>query len=194
VGREIDDVLLHFWHASRGGDTARRFLYSYRIVEYVSFSYVESTIRTTIRRLLSAPNALDDIAGIGDKIINAMAETKITDPQKLDAVIKGAVTPGVLWPEIERNIGVFSSETKFDGGFTVGPIAKLGWRIDDFSISGISAFALAVRGIRNALSHGRDQRTTSVITPTPHNFQRLQPWAALMAVAAGEVFLYGDES
>jgi hypothetical protein len=190
----IDDVLLHFWHASRTGDTARRFLYSYRIIEYISFSYVEASIRSSIRRSLSAPNALDDIAAITEKVINAMTETKVTDPQKFDAVIRAAVKPEILWPEIEQNVVVFSTETRFDGGLTIPPIAKPGWRFDDFATNGISAFAQAVRSIRNALSHGRDQRTTLVITPTPHNFQRLQPWAALMAVAAGEVVLYGRDS
>lgn len=192
TAREIDDTLLRFWEASRIGDTARRFLYSYRVVEYCAFAHIESGIRATVRRLLAAPNALDDIIGVTDKVTSVIMESKISDPQKFDAVIEKAVSSDTLWKEIERNLQAFASEVLFDGGYCVKNIARVGWREDDFRINGLGAFSKAVRGIRNALSHGRDMQSTSVITPTPHNFQKLQPWAALMSAAAGEVILYHD--
>ena len=74
----------------------------------------------------------------------------------------------------------------------LAPIVKVGWSEADFAVNGIATFSTAVRNIRNALSHGRDQRTTAVIAPTTHNFERLQPWTALMSVAAGEVMVYKD--
>jgi hypothetical protein len=192
ASRVIDDSLLHFWSASRGGDPARRFLYSYRIVEYASFYYLEMGARSTIRKLLGTPNALDSLDQVAEGILGAVQDMKLSEPQKFEAVLRDTVAPALLWKEIARNIGAFSTETRFDGGFSVAPIAKLGWDEADFAVSGIAIFAAAVRNIRNALTHGRDQRTTAVITPTTHNFERLQPWASLMSVAAAEVMVFKD--
>jgi hypothetical protein len=89
-------------------------------------------------------------------------------------------------------IDFFTSPTTFDGGFVLDPLLPKNPTEDHFCHSGIPQFSRFIRDIRNALSHGRDIRTVSVIAPTHRNFSLLEPWVILMNVAAGEVILYED--
>ena len=107
------------------------------------------------------------------------------------AILKDAVDSRMLWREIARNLESFTSDIKFDGNFVVPAlVSKQGGGEADFLNRGIESFASTVREIRNALSHGKDQKTSDVILPTVRNFERLQPWVSLMCVAAGQVMLY----
>lgn len=187
TSRPIDDGLLHFWKASREGDSARRFLYLYRIIEYAAFFHVEDRIHNTVQKILTAPDVLSDIKGVSEKVIAAALESKMHDSAKILQVLKTAVEPKILWREIERNKNVFTSKTTFDGGFSIDPLVT---REEDFANKGIENFSTAIRDIRNALSHGRDQKTTEVITPTHDNFEKLKPWVYLISTAAGEVMVY----
>ena len=67
-------------------------------------------------------------------------------------------------------------------------------RISDLrnTSSALDMFQRSIREIRNALSHGWDRKQMLFIHPTRHNFERLQPWVALICAAAGEVMLYRD--
>ena len=190
TGREIDDNLLHFWLAARTGDSARRFLYYYRIIEYASFYYLQNNTRIAIRRILSAPNALDELDTLTERVISSLAESALDDYKRFEAVVRDLVSIGLLWDEIRINEATFSAEITFDGGFKLPALIKIGWKIEDFTVNGIGAFVRNIRDTRNALSHGRDQRTLSVIVPTLSNFRRLQPWVSLVAVAAGQVIAY----
>ena len=192
AGRQIDENLISFWNASRTGDPANRILYSFRIMEYAAFFYLEAGVRGTVRKLLARPNALANLEATSERILAAVQEMKLSDYQKFDALIKATVDPTALWKEIERNLEAFTGETVFDGGYVQDPIARVGWTESDFAVQGLGAFASTARNIRNALSHGRDQRTALVITPTTHNFVRLTPWASLFAIAAAEVMIYRD--
>jgi hypothetical protein len=127
-----------------------------------------------------------------DGALSSIFGSKLTDVQRLDNVVRESVAPAALWAEISTNLTAFAAETKFDGGLTISPIAKLGWHESDFAINGVASFSGAIRNIRNGLAHGRDQRTSGVITPTAHNAMRLRPWVSLIAVAAGDVMVYKD--
>lgn len=188
----LDLNMLHYWKASREGDPARRFLYSYRIIEYAAAFYLDKKIKSSIHRILSSPYALDDSIKTTEQVLTELMENNMHDTQKIDGVIKDAVTLNILWEEISRNADTFCTSISFDGGFSIEPLIKKGWNQEDFATSGIFTFSKIIRCIRNALSHGMDQKTTKVITPTTHNFQRLQPWTSLISVAAGEVMIYKD--
>ena len=58
MSQNIDDTLLNFWEASKEGDPARRFLYSYKIIEYASHLYLERGVLSSIRRLLSSAECI----------------------------------------------------------------------------------------------------------------------------------------
>ena len=143
-----------------------------------------------LRRILSAPNALDELGSLTERVLSTLSESSLDEYKRFEAVIKDLVSVGLLWDEISVNLGAFSSEILFEGGFTLPALIKVGWKTQDFAANGILAFVRNIRDTRNALSHGRDQRTQSVIVPTGTNFRRLQPWVSLIAVAAGQVIAY----
>lgn len=186
----IDDHLLHFWDASRSGDPIRRFLYCYQILEYSAFYVLEDTIKSAIRKLLIAPHARSNIERVAAGVIEAMSESKMSDPQKIESLFRQCVDYNKIWTEIHNNADFFTKTLEFDGGFVIKPIIKSGWTAADFSVHWLPAFPNALRTIRNALSHGREMRQTAVITPTTANFARLQSWVSPIAAAAKEVMIY----
>lgn len=190
MGKTLDDSLLHFWAASIEGDPVRRFLYNFQILEYAASFWIEEDIKREIRRTLAAPNATDNIALVTDQVIEALGASKMQEHQKLEHLLKAIVNPALVWREIEGDLRLFTVPTVFDVGVTIQPIVKAGWALEDFSVNWIPAYSNAIRSIRNALSHGKEQRTSGVITPTTSNFQKLQIWLSPIAVAAREVMLY----
>jgi hypothetical protein len=186
--KSLNEFLLYTWEATREGDAARRFLYAYRVIEFASFTYMESEVRSQLRKLLSTPHALDDIHAVADAVA-AVTHSKWDDFTKFANLIQNAVSPALIWTEISGNMKSFTAETKFDGGFVLSPLAAEGCRQQD-----IQMFTLArhLKDIRNALAHGRDQKTGLVIAPTTRTFQLLTPWAHVASVVAGEIILYKD--
>lgn len=193
-GKQLDDTLINFWIAAQSGDQARKYLYYYRIIEYSSFFYLEASARAAVRKILAAPNAVDDVNSITDKVVGAIGDSKLDEYQRFASLIRDTVDADVLWAEIETNLDAFNAPTTFDGGFVLVPIVGPNCQADDFRPRGLEVFTKAIRDIRNALSHGRDQKTGMVITPTIRNLNLLQPWVYLIAAAAGEVVLYRDAS
>lgn len=191
-GRLIEDNLLHFWHASRAGDPARRFLYNYQILEHTAFFLIEDEIAKTVKKLLLAPDAAHNATTIGAQIIESLAIAKMPEAQKIDNLIGRVVDPKRVWQEISVNSSIFQSEVKFDGGYVVKPLIKKDWSADDFATNWPGPFSSTLRGIRNALSHGKEYRQTKVITPTAANYERLQSWVPLVDVAAREAIVYRD--
>lgn len=187
--KELDENILAFWNASRTGDPIQRFLFSYRIIEYISFTYLDASARQEIQVAMSAPHALFDIKTTSDLVISAIQGCKLSDVQKFEAVIKDLVDPYVLWKEIECDKKAFSSNIKFDGGMAIEKIINIDWEFSDFITNGMVKFCKQIRDIRNALSHGRDQKTTMVIAPTIKNFSLLRPWGALISAAAEDVIV-----
>lgn len=189
--RALDENLIQFWIASREGDPVRRYIYNYQIIEYAATYHIEENVRRAIRRSIAAPNAQENIDKITQQIVDAMGETKLQDPQKIEALIKQVVDPALIWAEIDKNVAFFSQPTTFEGGFVLQSIARVGWSLDDFKVGWCPAFPNAIRLIRNALSHGRE-RSGAVILPTTGNFRLLQNWVPLVAAAAREVMIYRD--
>lgn len=187
--KQLDDFMLLTWAASQEGDAARRFLYAYRAIEFASFSYLESNIRSEVRRLLSVPHALDNIRDIADAVATTLQKSKWDDVAKFTAVVTDVVDSKLIWKEINRNIGAFTQETRFEGGFVLPRLLAPGCREEDLSMH---QFGRVLRDIRNALAHGKDQKSAAVIAPTTRTFEQLTPWAAVASVAAGEIILYRD--
>ncbi|MFY0613095.1 MAG: hypothetical protein JXQ99_16310 [Hyphomicrobiaceae bacterium] len=186
----IDDTLLHFWDAAQEGDSARRFIYYYRILEYASFTFLEQATRTQVRRLLASPHGLNTTNQLSDQIVAAVQASKVDEYQRFEALVRETLDPELLWVQIQRNTSVFCEETTFAGGFTIAPLISTNTELSDFCGNGITIFCSTIRKVRNALSHGRDQRTAAVISPTTANFEKLRQWLPLMSVAAGQAMLY----
>lgn len=193
-GREIDRHLLHLWQASTQGDPARRFLYSYQIIEYSAFYLLEDEISKSIIRLLSAPEVMSRPQEVALQLIEAVSESKLSDPQKIEQVLRKAVRPDTVWGQIEQNRTAFSAATRFEGGHEIKPLIKDTWQAADFATAWPDSFARTIRTIRNALSHGREQRMTSVIAPTVANMRLLRNWVPVISAAACDVMVYRNVS
>jgi len=188
ISRNIDDNILHLWHASLKGDAARRFLYSYMIIEYVSTFYMKETAAAHIRDIISAPDLLDDLATASEKIMGAVLESKPDDYDKIPIILKAANVAALVRTETKRNIKAFTEPTDFIGGFALDAIFQDGWNVKEYE-KAMSSFCKAIRDIRNALSHATDHRG-AVISPTVKNNELLQPWSTLMSVLAEEIILW----
>lgn len=108
---------------------------------------------------------------------------------RFETLIKETCDAKTLWPHVAANIDALSRDETFDGGFVVNALVGKNAQEEDFAKTGVSAFCNRIRSIRNGLSHGRDQRTSTVIAPTRQNSLRLRPWLPLMAAAAGQAVL-----
>lgn len=139
---------------------------------------------------MSAPHALSDIDALTSQIIETLHESKLEDYQKFEHIIGKAVDCRLIWREIDLNRSKFITQTIFQGGFSINPIAREGWTLEDFATNWKTSFPSTIRRIRNALSHAKEQRMTSVILPTAANMNRLQMWVPLMEVCAREVMVY----
>ncbi len=96
----------------------------------------------------------------------------------------------MVWSEVSNNLASFTAPVTFDGDFTLDALVKVGDDEAAFSHYWLGKFSGAIRGIRNALSHGKELRQLRVIAPTKRNAQLLQPWIGPMSVVAREVMLY----
>ncbi len=185
----LNQTLISFWLGAASGDASRRFLNYFRIIEYVSFYYVDASARAKIARMLANPNSSPDISMITDQTIEILRENKADDYARFKATVLDLVKERHIVREVANNESYFSSEIEFEGGFKLKPFVA---SKNPCSIGphGMDLFVTVVRDIRNALSHGRDQKTGQVILPTSKNLNNLQPWVELIATAAAEVVLY----
>ncbi|RTL97510.1 MAG: hypothetical protein EKK31_26975 [Hyphomicrobiales bacterium] len=188
--RSLDPDLLQFWGAAHAAEPSRRFMYAYRIIEHAAFFFVESGPKLAVRKALMMPHALDDIASTADAVLAAVRSSKSDEWSRFEGVVTKAVDPQILWGLIEVNIESFSKSETFDGGFELTPLVANVQSKDEFQNSGLRSFCSLARKIRNALSHGREEKNATVILPTKANYGKLRPWAALIERAAGEIVLY----
>ncbi len=188
--QKIDGNLLNFWQASEAGDAARRFLYNYQILEYSSFYVLEDDIQRDIRRIVGSPHASANVGRTIEQIIEVYSLAKMAEPQKFDLLLKKYVNPEVVWREIENDKDIFSAEMVFEGGFSIQPLINRKWNLSDFKVGWVPALPNTLRNLRNALSHGREQRMAAVITPTQENLRLLRYWVPIVAATAREVMIY----
>ena len=187
---EIDAHLLYLWQAAAAGEPMQRFLYYYRIIEYAAAGYLDSTARAAMRKALALPNALDDLHGLTEVLVATAQKMKNEEIVRYDTMLKEMVTPSILWREMNQNPGAFTTSTDFEGGFRVEPVMSEGRAEVTFTPNDVYVFGRAIRDIRNALSHGRDQKTGTTITPTTHNAAKLEPWIGPVRACASQVMLY----
>jgi len=187
---ELSSNLMHFWEASKTGDVFRRFLYCYQILEYSSYYSVEDNIRRSIRKVLTTPHRRDEMDSMIIKIIDHVAESKVWEGNKLESLLRAVVDCRLVWNEIQKHREYFLNPIQFDGGFHLRPLIVEKSTFETFAHDWYSRFAQTIRSIRNALSHGKEQSMSSVITPTYTNFYSLRPWGHLISIVAGEVVVY----
>ena len=189
---DIDPNVLFLWEAASKGEITTRFLYYYRVIEYSSVVYMDSAARSALRIALSLPNALDDLAAATESVVAAVQKMKMDEFARYDAMLRELVDPKLLWREINENLAAFTQDTQFEGGFKVHALLTPNRTEADFIQSDVLAFGRAIRDMRNALSHGRDQKTGTTISPTTHNIALLSPWIGPTSIVAAQVIMYKD--
>jgi len=189
-GTNLNSNLMHYWAASRIGDAFRRFLYCYQVLEFASFYFVDDQIKRAVKKALITPHVMGEMDSIVIKIIDHVQDAKMWDGNKMDALLKELVDPELIWREVEKNREYFCKAIEFDGGYSLKPLIVDKTSRETFSHDWHTKFNHTIRSLRNALSHGKEQKITTVITPTVQNFSRMQPWTDIMSVAAGEVVAY----
>jgi hypothetical protein len=188
--RSIEENLLHFWRASNeSSDPIRNYINNYLILEYAAFFYIDDSVKRNVQKCLAAPNATANFETLTRRVLEAIGE-KLPEVQRVQHLLKNCVEPRLIWREIEKNLDYFSKPHKFDGGYTSEPLVAKGATEEAFSTNWDITFEAKIRSIRNALSHGKEVRTLSTISPTTRNFELLEPWVPLVAVAAREVMVY----
>lgn len=192
TGRTLDTYLLGLWRNSLHGSPRLRFLYCYQILEYAAFYHVKYDILQAIRRVVLAPDTSVRLEEAVRQISDAMAGDRMTEDAKINYITQQLADPDLLWKEIEPNLAHFSSEARFDGGFTLPALVRPQCGIDEFRSVWHPKFIDTVRKIRNALVHGREQRMSSVISPTSRNDDLLRPWLAPISATALQAVLYWD--
>lgn len=189
-GRELNSTLKQFWFAGRTGDEARRFTYMYRIIEYASHHYIDVQVRSSLKKTLLSPHADVNDPDFIEQIVADVNKNKADEYARFEMLFRATVDMERLWSAVNVNLGFFAERVEFDGGFCLEPLVAPGCRKDDFINCG--HLPKRFRDIRNALSHGRDQKTGTVITPTKRNGRLLQPWIPVITTAAGEVIMFHD--
>jgi hypothetical protein len=188
----LDEVLLSFWNSAYVSQPILSFMLYYRVIEYASSNYADNKARAALRKFLMSPNLKHDINNSVSCVIALLPGRTNDETMRISNLIKDTVSPNLLWKEISGNVNLFNKMTKFDGGFELAPLIIANETEENFKKRGMEAFCAAVRRIRNALSHGKDQETQGVITPSSANIRKLAPWVHLLAIVAGEVILYRD--
>ena len=190
-GRQLDPYLLLLWHGALSAhDAVRAYLYNYQVLEYCAFYYLSTKALQAVRRIIAAP----DLAARADvatrALLDRIVEDRLGDDAKIQAVIEESVEPRILWYEIETQMEVFTVPTTFEGGFTLPPLVKEGWTVEDFKTAWIPKVPDQLRKLRNALVHSREQRMAACIAPTPGNHILLKPWASLATAISMQVITY----
>ncbi|UWQ34604.1 hypothetical protein K3555_09010 [Leisingera sp. M527] len=193
-GREIDVNALAYWReATLSSNEIVTFLTCYRIVEYLAFHFIEVQTKSKIRQLLSAPHALADLDETMKSVVEALSTKHATeDIPKAQHLVMATLDMKHLWCEVERHKDFFCTPTQFDGGYSVKPLITKKDELETFSNNGVRNTLDRLRGIRNALSHGQDQQTRSVIRPTVKNSHLIRPWLNLIEIIAGQAMLNND--
>lgn len=190
-GRQLDPYLLSLWEAVLNTTAPFRiYIYSYQIIEYAAFYYLSESVAQGVRRILAAPEIAVRPTEAAHQILDILADFRSSDDEKIVAVIRQVSDPSTLWREIEPNLGTFSAETDFEGGFSLPPLVQRDWSLEDFRTIWPSSVAHSLRKLRNALVHGREARMAKVVLPTRTNYARLRPWRELLTTIAAQTIVY----
>src|SRR5260370_24460552 len=105
-------------------------------------------------------------------------------------MLKELIEPQLLWRELKLKVDAFTADTQFEGGFKVNSLFAHGRTAECFTLQDVSTFGRVIRDMRNALSHGRDQKSGTTIMPTTSNLAKFQPWIAPVRLVARQVIHY----
>lgn len=188
--RELNPILLSFWIAAYDEEITTQFLLYYRILEYVSGSYLQAQQRQDLLKILSSPTAQDALDQTLDRVTAVVRQDKLNEFDRFERMFVDLIDKKKIWSEACQNSDFFLEQVCFDGGLTVEPLITDNKSINAFDTNRMKALAASLRKIRNALAHGGEQQSGSLILPTSRNLDLLIPWTHIASTAAAEALLY----
>jgi len=172
-----------------------RFIYYYQIIEYATFYYIDLKTRAELLKIINNPDIQANADLYIPKILEAInVGARQEDETKLESVVRAACSLESLWKEMERNLSYFSTKQEFDGGFIIEPLIPENCTRDFFCGNWNPKVIHTLRYIRNALVHGREKRSFSVITPTKRNDLLIRPWTSIVQSVAEQVMIFGNQT
>ena len=179
-GTEIDNILLEIITvANSTADNRLSFIFYYQILEYASYYYLKSDIKSKLTTILKKPDISFNSEDYSKTIIEEFKNyfKNNDDKAKLEMLISEHVKLKDLKIELEDNIEYFSKAIEFEGGFKLDPIMKNELTgIEQLPENTIKIIKENIVSIRNSLVHLRESRENKVILPTAKNDDLLTPY------------------
>jgi hypothetical protein len=191
VSKSYNPLLLDLAVEARRVEPRLQFIYYFQILEYASFHYVEDEVRRQLLTIISSPDIHSNSEKYVSSILDTISGSRIGEEDKMQKVVKSACRLDDIWKEVQQNIPYFSKTTKFDGGFVVDPIVAENTNLENFRVICYPKIINTINSIRNALVHGREKKSGSVIAPNPRNDLLIQPWVSVIGRMAEQVIIYG---
>ncbi|TGK08993.1 hypothetical protein EHO60_13290 [Leptospira fletcheri] len=185
-----DPFLIDLALSARESGIRLKYLYSYQILEYAAFYFLEEDVKRKVTMLLKSPVLLSKTEEICRNILDAITDIKQNDEAKINKVVETFTDPEIIWKEIQENIDFFSNPTEFDGGFRLSPLISSNTTIEAFKSTWIPKVPDTLRKIRNALVHGRESRLGLIIAPGTKNNLKLRPWVPLIQRISEQVIIF----
>jgi hypothetical protein len=187
----LDQNLLVLWGASFGTTRSANFLNFYRTIEYVALEFSQEKARSEIRDIIKQPHVRSDLDKASREVLQAMRTlTRQREQDRIKAFITETISPNLIWREVSQNEDFFRAPTVFEGGLAIEPLIGPKDTEETFLKPGVERFATSITELRNAMAHGKDTVSLKTMLPTAYNFDLLEPWINLVAVAAGQVVLF----
>ncbi len=191
--REIDQLLLDFaLAADEVVETRLKFIYYYQIIEHAAFYSIGDTAKRDVLAVLRSPDVQVNCEAYVDRVLDALADTRIADEQKSEKVIQDRASPDRIWREIEANRSYFVASHTFEVGFHLEPLISEDTSLDAFKAMWGTKIPSVLRWLRNALVHGRESRTSAIIAPTLSNNRLIRPWIPVIRRIAEDIIIYEE--
>lgn len=190
VTGHIDPFMLNLAQIALRAETRLRFIYNYQILEYSAFYYIDSEIRNHLLRIINTPDIHSNPDKYMPEMIHEISKLSQGDEAKIDRIVHLRCNPDIIWKEIEQNKSFFTGRQEFDGGYVMEPVISDDMTNESFRIAWHPNLIRSLRGIRNALVHGRERRLATVISPTKRNDAKIRSLIPVIQRVAEQVIIF----
>lgn len=151
VANGVDPSVTSFWLGSfETRDPAMKYLLHYRLMEYLSLSYVKSEQRRHLIDILRRPHLISSTEGAAAEIASLFA-SQVRETDRLKLFISETVSPDKVWKVLEMNKDYFCTDTDFDGGHTIKKVINANSTLD------------SMEGKRSYLTRGSPQINSKLL-------------------------------
>ncbi len=188
--KKHDSFFLNLLYTALQVEVRLQYIYYYQVLEYAAFYYIDSNIKSSLLRIINTPDIQSEPEKYISEMLDKITELNQGDEAKIDRIVQTRCNPEILWKEIEHNKEFFLKEQKFDGGYVLDPCISGDMTYQGFSVAWHPKLIKCLRGVRNALVHGRERRVANIISPTKQNDLKLRSLTPIIHRMAEQVIIY----